>query len=646
MRRRRWWVVLNVIAAWALCGGTAAAQTADRQPPPPSPTQALKQLSIEELAELRVTSAGKRVERLSDVAAAVTVIRGEDIRRLGLTSLPEALRLADGMEVAQVYGPGWAISTRGFTISTANKLLVLVDGRTVYSPLFSGVFWDVLDVVMADIDRIEIVRGPGGALWGANAVNGVVNIITKTAIETQGGYATVTAGNEIRAIATVRYGGRLSPGIAYRAYAKFRADDQHVFATGAPGLDQTSFGQTGFRLDSDSRQPTFWSVQGDVYLGSEALFDRGATTVSGGNVLGRWTKRWSPTSQFQAQVFYDRTNRQVDRQYDAGRNTVDIDVQQQLQAGTRHKLVFGAGVRAWRGHDLGEGPGFYFDPQTRTTTLANLFASDDVALTTKLSAVIGAKLEHDSYSGAEVEPSLRLRFSPDARQTLWAAVSRAVRMPTRFDTDLRVLLPNGQLIISGDPDFKSENVLAYEGGYRTRPSEWLSIDVATFFNRYGNLRSQEPPAAAGLPFQLSNGLNARTSGIETSATVSPAPWWQAHVSYSHLWERFGRSSESRDASNGVNEANDPANVFSLRSAFDLPRQIQIDAMFRHLSSLPQPAVAAYSELSGRVGWTPVPRLELALIGQNLLHPRHEEFAAGTPREFFERSVSFKCSVRF
>jgi iron complex outermembrane recepter protein len=608
----------------------------------------LKRLSLEELANLEVTTASRRFERIGDAAGAVSVLRSEDIRRAGATSVADALRLADGVHVAQVYGPGWAISSRGFNISTANKLLVLIDGRTVYSPLFSGVFWDVQDVVLADIDRIEVVRGPGGALWGANAVNGVVNIITKRAIDTPGGLVSLTAGNETRAIATTRYGGRLGSEAWYRVYGKFRADDQHVFATGVDAEDDVKFGQAGFRIDSNDAAAAFWTLQGDIYTGTEGLFDRPDTRLSGANLLMRFTRRSSSTAQFQAQVYYDRTFRRVQRQYRSERDTFDIDTQQQLQWSNRHALVFGAGFRASRGDDLGDGPGFFFDPQVRTSNLGSVFAQDEMALKAdELFLVVGSKIEHNDFTGFEMLPNLRLRWTPSTNQTMWGAVSRAVRMPTRLDTDLRIRLPNTErLLLTGSEDFASETVVAYEAGYRARPAAWASIESAVFTNTYDDLRSQEPPQNASDPVVLSNGLNARTSGVEIAGTFSVTGWWQAHTSYNYLWKRFSRDADSRDLSGGVNEANDPAHLFSARSSFDLPGNIEADAFVRFASTLPQPRVPRYAEMNARLGWQARPNWELSLVGQNLLQPRHEEFAAATPRELFERSAFVRSSWRF
>jgi iron complex outermembrane receptor protein len=639
-----WCVVLCSVH----CASRAFAQDADPRRSADQTAANLKRLSLEELANLEVTTASRRLERLGEAAAAVSVLRSEDIRRAGATSVADALRLADGVHVAQVYGPGWAISSRGFNISTANKLLVLIDGRTVYSPLFAGVFWDVQDVVLADIDRIEVVRGPGSALWGANAVNGVVNIITKRAVDTPGGLVSLSVGNETRAIATTRYGGRLGSDAWYRVYGKFRADDEHVFATGVDAKDDVNFGQAGFRIDSNDAAAAFWTVQGDLYTGTEGLFDRPDTRVSGANLLSRFTRRWSSTSQFQAQMYYDRTFRRVQRQYRATRDTFDIDTQQQLQWSTRHALVFGGGFRVSRGDDLGDGPGFFFDPQVRTSNLGSVFAQDEVALKAdQLFLVVGSKIEHNDFTGFEIQPNVRIRWTPSTAQTMWGAVSRAVRMPTRFDTDLRVRLPNsGRLLLTGSEDFASETVVAYEAGYRARPASWASIESAVFANTYDDVRSQELPQRATDPIVLSNGLNARTSGVEIASTIAGTGWWQAHLSYSYLWERFSRDPDSRDLSDGVNEANDPAHLFSVRSTFDLRGNIEADAFFRVVSALPQPRVARYAEMNARLGWRARPNWELSLVGQNLLRARHEEFAAGTPRELFERSVFVRSLWRF
>jgi iron complex outermembrane receptor protein len=640
--RRVRWLSVWMVAIWPV---VASAQNPAALAA--SQAQDLKRLTIEELAEIDVTTASRRTERLAQIAAAVSVIRQEDIRRAGVTTLAAAMRLADSVDAAQVYGPGWAITTRGFDISTANKMLVLIDGRTVYSPLFSGVFWEVQDLVLADIDRIEVIRGPGGALWGANAVNGVINVITKRAADTRGLMVDVGAGNDTVGKATIRYGGGLGQG-SYRVYAKFRSADEHRFATGAPGNDPFSIGQSGFRMESIPDAQSSWFVQGDLYYATQGLYDRPATRLSGGNVLSRWTRRFSTSSQFQAQAYYDRTYRRVQRQYKATRDTVDIDLQQQLILGARHELVFGTGFRVSRGDDLGDGPGFFFDPQVRTSALGNFFAQDQIALSmNRLFLTVGSKVERNDFTGFEVQPTARLRWTPDNRQTLWTALSRAVRMPTRFDTDLRIVIPGTSILfLTGSENFESEDVVAYEGGYRVRPSAWVSFDVAAYVNDYNNLRSQEPPAAPGAPIVLANGLNARTSGVEIAATVDLATWWQTHASFSRLTGKFSKDPASRDTTNGSSEANDPSSLFFVRSYLDLPRQFEFDTFVRYVGRRPRPLVPAYTELNLRLGWAVRPNWDVSLVAENLLHDRHTEFAAGTPLEQFERAAYIRSQWHF
>jgi iron complex outermembrane receptor protein len=642
------WLKLTLVIGLVLSalGSPVAAQTLPN--PIGQTAQDLKRLSLDELTQLEVTTVSRRPERLSDAPAAVTVIRQDELRRAGVTTLAQALRLADALHVSQAYGEGWAISARGFNIATSNKLLVLIDGRTVYSPLFSGVFWEVQDLVLQDIDRIEVVRGPGGTLWGANAVNGVINVITKAAADTRGAFVSLAAGDQTQAIATARYGGRVGSAGAYRVYGKFRAVGAHVFATGAPANDDFQFGQTGFRVESDRSAAARWLVQGDVYRGSAGLYDRPDTQLSGGNILTRWEHRTSSTSNTRVQLYYDRTYRRVQRQYKATRDTVDIDAQQQLQVHARHTFVFGAGFRASRGDDLGDGPGFFFDPQVRTSTLGSAFAQDEITIRPdRLFVTVGSKFERNDFTGTEIQPNVRLRWTATDRQTVWGAVSRAVRMPTRFDTDLRIRTPNsGRLLITGSEDFQSENVIAYEGGYRVRPLAWLAVDIAGFANRYDDLRSQEAPDAPGEPIALKNTLNARTSGVEFGATAKPARWWQLHGSYSYLHEAFSTDPGSRDLNGQTSEANDPSNLFALRSSVDLPHRLEFDAFLRHVGPLPNPAVDGYTELNLRLGWHVRPSWELAVVGDNLLHARHLEFAGGTPREPYERNAFIRSTWAF
>jgi iron complex outermembrane recepter protein len=608
--------------------------------------QNLKRLSIEELTQLDITIASRRVEPLAQVAAAVSVIRGEDIRRAGVTNLAEALRLADGIAVARADNTTWAISTRGFNITTANKLLVLIDGRTVYSPLSAGTFWSVQDIPLVDIDRIEVIRGPGGAVWGANAVNGVVNIVTKPAAETKGIQLVVGGGTEERAIVTAQYGDRLGRN-DYRVYGKFRARDGQIITPAIDANDDVRIGQAGFRLESPRDGRNWWLVQGDAYAGREGLFNAPDTHVSGGNVMGRWGRRFSHEGQFRAQVYFDHVYRRVFQQLRDFRNTIDVDAQHQARFG-RHGLIVGGNVRASRGDDRGNAA-FHFDPQARTSTIVGVFAQDEIRATSNLAVIVGSKFERNTFTGMEAQPSARVRWTPSRTQTLWGAVSRAVRLPTRFDTDLRFTNPvTGATTLSGSMDFDTEKVIAYETGYRAEVSKILSLDFAAFTNVYDDMRSQElPPPGVGGPVTLGNLMNARTAGFESAGTVLVGPLWRLQASYAYLHESVSFDPGSRDPTGGVNEYNDPSHMFKLRSNLDLPYGIEVDGFLRHVGRLPHPVVEAYTELDARVGWRATPSLEFAVIGQNLLHASHREFQLASPRrEEFQRGVYARMLWRY
>ena len=616
----------------ACCGAVLHAQEPDTQL-----AQNLKRLSIEELTQLDITTASRRIEPLASVAAAVSVLRGEDIRRSGATSLAEALRLADGIVVARADNETWAISARGFNITTANKLLVLIDGRTVYSPLFAGTFWSVQDVPLADIDRIEVTRGPGGAIWGANAVNGVVNIITKTAAETPGLTAVVGVGTEERGIATLQYGGS-GKGFDYRVYGKYRGRDGAVLQDGVDANDPVNYGQGGFRVESSTQSRDSWLVSADGYGGREGLFDRPDTHVGGGNLMARWGRQFSPNANFRVQVYYDHVYRRVFQQFRDVRNTFDVDTQQQVIAG-RHDLLFGGGFRVSKGSDTGNAA-FHFDPVSAINTLGGVFAQDQITIVPKrLALIVGSKVERNNLTGFETQPSARARWTPTTRQTIWTAVSRAVRLPTRFDTDLRFTNPaTGALTLMGSADFDTEKVTAYEIGYRAEVPR-ASLDIAAYRNVYDDLRSEEFPTRAGQPVVLANLMNARTRGAEVSATVSILPAWRAHASYAYIHERFTFDPGSRDPTKGFSEFNDPSHVVKLRSSADLPHGIEFDGSVRRVARLPHPVVPAYAELDMRIGWHPSAVWEISLIGQNLLHAHHPEFQLSSPtREEFQRGA--------
>lgn len=621
---------------------TAASAEGQRQDPEP---RDLKKLSIEELSNIDITTASRQSERLSSVPAAVSVVRGDEVYRSGAVILAEAMRLADVIDVARVNGGAWAITTRGFNISTANKLLVLVDGRSTYSSLFGGTFWDVQDTLLADLDRIEVIRGPAGTIWGANAVNGVVNIISKPSSETQGGAITVIGGTNERAIVSGRYGGEFGSG-HYRVFGKFRMREPQSFADGMSAEDEVRFGQGGFRIDSNQNGPRRWTLSGDLYRGTSGFIDRPDGEVQGGHVLGRLT-RTTGSGEFSVQAFYDGTYRKVALQFEESRHAGEVDVQQTLRAG-RHGVIFGGTARAYRARDVGAA-GFRFDPPVRNGWNINAFVQDEFPIVSdRAYLVAGAKIGGNNFTGAELQPNLRVRLHPTRRQTLWAAVSRAVRLPTRFDQDIRILDPaTGEVVIAGNGDFDAESVVAVEGGYRVLPHRRLLVDAAVFTNSYDNLRSQEFGEGASPLLVLDNALNARTGGVEVAATVQAAANWRIRASYAWFTSDLTFDEGSTDPTGGIFEANDPSHLASLRSSVDLPHGLAVDTFLRFTGERPSPRVPAYAELDLRLGWMARQGWELSLVGQNLFHDRHQEFASpGAPTYAFPRSVFARSIWRF
>lgn len=611
----------------------------------PLQPQDLKRLTIEELASIDVTSVSRRPERLSRTAAAVSVVREQDIRRSGAVTLADALRLADAIDVARVNGGAWGVTARGFNISTANKLLVLVDGRSTYSSLFGGTFWDVQDTLLADLDRIEVIRGPGGTIWGANAVNGVVNIISKPVAATQGSVLTLIAGTNERAVVSGRYGGKAGRG-HFRVHGKYRTREAQRFANGDSAEDEVRFGQGGFRIDSDQARRTRWSLSGDLYLGTSGFADREDGDVSGGNVVGRLT-RGTEGNEFMLQAFYDRSYRKVPLQFEETRHSGELDAQHRFTRG-RHDLVFGATFRAYRSDDLGIA-GFRFEPQVRDGWNVNAFAQDEFELMPeRVYVTLGSKFGRNNFTGLELQPNARVRIHPTDRQMVWGAVSRAMRLPTRFDNDIRLVNPlTGAVSLAGSDDFEAESVVAVEGGYRFLPHPRLSVDAAVFTNRYDELRSQELRFTPAPLIMLDNLLNARTSGVELTGTVQLASNWRMHGSYAWLHKSITFDAGSTDPTGGIFEGNDPSHIASARSHVDLPKGFAFDTVLRFAGRRPSPVVPAYAEMDLRVGWMARPALELSLIGQNLLHDRHEELASpNAPRYSFPRAVFVRSAWRF
>ena len=656
--RRSWFV-----SALLVYGGALAPAQADNTS---SSIGELKQLNVEDLMNVEVTSVTRHPEKLIEAASAIQVITQEDIRRSGATSIPEALRLADNLQVAQKNSHDWAISARGFNTALANKLLVMIDGRTVYTPLYSGVFWDVQDYVLADIDRIEVISGPGGTLWGANAVNGVINIITKSAKDTQGLYVQAGGGSRPEDLADVRYGGALNPETQFRFYGKYFERGPEVLANGDSSSDAWRQGRGGFRVDSDASAIDKLTVQGDVYEGHENEQAGGTSDTSGENVLGRWSRRISDTSDLGLQTYVDRTYTSnpaapliVNGLEFAGPGifqdeltTYDVDFQHRLRIGTANSVVWGLGFRY--SHDVvSNAPSLAFLPPTLDRDLYSLFAQDEIALRPDLSLTVGSKLERNDYTGFEVEPNVRLSWLLNSNQALWSAISRAVRTPSRIDQDFSEAAPPHFVILEGGSDFKSESVVAYELGYRVQLDQQLSASVSSFFNHYNDVRSTTITPATLLPFFFANGLEGDTYGLEFTSNYQATDTWSLHAGYTLLKEHLHVKPGQIDINDALNETADPQHQFSLRSSLNLPRHTEFDTALRWVDTLHTNngpvvgTVPSYFELDTHLAWHASDRLEFALVGQNLLHNRHPEYGFPEPsRPEIERSAYGKFTWRY
>jgi iron complex outermembrane receptor protein len=614
---------------------------------PDSAAQALKRLSIEQLMNLEVTSVSKRPERLVQTASAIQAITQEDIRRSGASSLPEALRLASNLQVAQVDSRQWAISARGFNSTTANKLLVLIDGRTVYTPLFSGVFWDAQQVPLADIDRIEVISGPGATLWGANAVNGVINVITKDAKDTPGLVLSGGGGTELPGFGTARYGGALGSGARYRIYGSRFARDPSALPNGQDAPDDWHLGQGGFRLDWDASTDSRVTLQGDLYDGRIDQLSPGDITVSGGNVVAKWARTISETSNLTAQLYYDRTNRDIPGTFGEVLDIYDVELQHQARMGARHDLVWGLGYRLMN-DNVANTTALAFLPAHAARQWFTGFVQDEIALVPdRLHVALGTKVEHNDYTGFEIQPSGRVNWTLNPSATLWAAVSRAVRTPSRIDRELFARISiSPPSFLAGGPGFDSEEELAYELGYRHQRGS-LALSGATFYSRYHGLRSLEqlnPPAPDTIV--IGNGQDGESFGAELTAAYVLTSRWRVRAGYTelrvHIWPNPG----STDTSRGLTESQAPDRQFFVHSSVELPAHLWLDVGLRAIGEIARRQVPAYSELHARLSWQPTPKLDLSVVGQNLLHRRHTEFGAPAARREIERGVYGLVEWRF
>jgi iron complex outermembrane receptor protein len=627
----------------------------------------LKNLSLNQLMGVTVTSVSRHPEKLSETASAIQVITSEDIRRSGATTLPEALRLADNLDVAQKNAHDWAISARGFNADLANKLLVMIDGRTVYTPLFSGVIWDVQNYLLKDIDRIEVISGPGGTLWGANAVNGVINIITKNARDTQGFYAEAGGGTRQQRFGGAHFGGKIAPDVYARIYAETVNHGDEAKVDGSSAGDSWQHSQAGFRIDDTASRQDALTLQGDFYTGNENVLTGGASKVSGGNLLGRWLRTVSDRADMSLQMYYDRT--QLSDPVPAfvinsveyappgiltdDLDTLDIDFQYRSRLSATNEIVWGLGYRHTR-DDVGNTAALTFLPAILSQNLFSGFVQDQITLPGHLLFTVGTKLEHNDYTGFEVEPSARLQCNVAANQSIWAAVSRAVRTPSRIDRDLSEPAPTQPIVVlAGSPTFTSESVIARELGYRAEFGSKLALSVSAFYNDYHNLRSTSITPGTILPFFFQNNVEGETHGVEVSADYRVTDAWRLHAGYDPLQEDLHVKPGQQDLNLAHNETADPAQRWTLRSSADLPGRVEFDASLRHvgkryINNGPTIGVVpSYTEMDARLGWHASKRLEFSVVGRNLLHSRHAEYGfPGASQVLIERSIFGKIAWHF
>jgi iron complex outermembrane receptor protein len=616
----------------------------------------LKQLSLEQLGDVEVTTASKEPEEVWKTAAAIYVLTNEDIRRSGATSIPEVLRLVPGVQVSRIDNDHWAVGIRGFADQFSKSMLVMVDGRSLYTPLFAGVYWALQDgILLEDVERIEVIRGPGATIWGANAVTGVINIITKSAKQTHGALASTGGGNVDQGIGGFRSGAGNGSNLDYRMYGKgfsrgagFHSDEQ--------GFDTWRMGQLGFRTDWDVRSNDHLTIQGDMYKGGvgeavgfgsftppQQIISDQAVAVSGGNLLARWRHDLREGSDIQLQAYYDRTYALAPH-YQETRNTFDVDFIHHLTLGTRQNFIWGLGARFSPSEFVQTIPTLDFVPHDIANNVYSGFVQDEIAIVpNKFSLTVGSKLEHNNYTGFEFQPNIRGLWSITPRQTFWAAVTRAVRTPSRIEEDFHLIdfgiaNPLVYVGIDGNRQLSSERLIGYEAGYRTLVTPKFYVDIAVFHNDYNDLISlgaavlTVDPTPTPLHFTIRlpyvNGLRGSTDGFEVAPDWKPAAWWQMKATYSYLNLNLESKPGVVDGGSYVtqDEGSSPHNQVTFQSRFNLPKGFEFDQTYRYVSALPAQLVKSYSTADVHFAWRATRQVELSVAGENLFQPQHPEFS--------------------
>ncbi|RKY08422.1 MAG: TonB-dependent receptor [Planctomycetota bacterium] len=592
-------------------------------------------MSIEELMDVEVITVSRSEDALFRTPAAITVLTSEDIRRSGHQSIPELLRMVPGVHVARIDSNKWAITARGFNGLYAEKLLVLIDGRTVYTPLYSGVYWDVQDVMLEDIERIEVVKGPGGTLWGANAVNGIINIITRKAADTQGTLVSGGMGTEEKGFSSFRHGGKLGENAYYRVYAKYFNRDEAIYSDRSPAADSTDALREGFRIDWDKSERDHFTLQGDFYKGHSGLRTRMTSPgvnyqtddnsdVRGWNILTRWTRKYSDTSDMSLQFYYDRTERYAVNLGES-RDTFDIDFQHRFQLLDGHNLIWGLGYRH-TGDNTDNTYTVAFNPSNRNEELFSGFVQDEITIVDDLlKLIVGTKVEKNDYTGYEFQPSARLLWTPDERNTLWASFTRAVSTPSRAYTHMTNKfnsIPPMQFI--GSSNLKSQEVKSYEVGYRVKPKDNLFFDFSLFYNEYDHLYAQENnPTAFSTIFD--NKMYGETYGTEIAAHWQVNESWKLAGGYSFLkMQMHTENSSTNTTIASRTERESPCNMFHLNSQLNLQDNLEFNTTLYYVDSVPHWDTPSYTRLDMGLTWHIRKNMDFSIIGQNLLDRSHPE----------------------
>jgi iron complex outermembrane receptor protein len=667
-------------SAMRMCLVIAALVTTAMPAWPQEKVADLTNQSIEDLMNVEVTSVSKTEEKLSKTASAVFVISQEDIRRSGATNIPDLLRMVPGMDVAQINANTWAISARGFNGRFSNELMVLVDGRSVYTPTFGGVFWDVLDMPLENIERIEVIRGPGGSIWGENAVNGVVNIITKKASETKGGMVVAGGGNLDRGFGTLEYGGSLGKSTDYRVYTKYLNQDNMPSLTGQDGGDGWHVLRGGFRVDSALSAKDTLTLQGDMYTGQEgnptiylpSITSPGVVNtemqvpLSGGFLQAIWNHVASARSDITLQISYDNYER--DDVLREGRRTFNVDFQHHFQRGDRQNVVWGLGYRDSNSDSDGTITAS-LNPRDLDTQLFGAFFPDEIALVPdRLYLTVGARLEHNYYTGFNFLPSARVAWVLNKREMVWVAISRVVRSPAAIDASLRLNFggftpPGGTPVLFsllGNPHIDDENLIAYEAGYRSTFSSHLSVDLAAYYNNYSDQETTEPdgsfientpaPPHIVMAQTYMNLMHGETHGIEIAANWKATNRWTLSPGYALEQIHMHLDPASQDTTSVAGaEGSSPAQSAQVRSHLDLPRSLSWDASAYFVGRLTDPINPSYTRLDTGLTWKWHERVSVSLVGQNLLKNSHLEFTDATQSTrstLVKRNVYAKLTWRY